>query len=85
MKKTIYALVIIIGIIALAIGMSFSNNGRYALQMNPIVRADQYMIDTKTGRIWQIVKDDNGSLCLQHIPYIEYSDGNKEYSLNPTY
>lgn len=29
------------------------NNGRYVMYMNPLVRADQFILDTKTGKVWQ--------------------------------
>lgn len=35
------------------------NDERFKIYMNPIVRADQYLLDTKTGVVWQLVQDEN--------------------------
>lgn len=44
------------------LGYLFNSNNqnfeRYKIYMNPIVRADQYLLDTKTGVVWQLVEDD---------------------------
>jgi hypothetical protein len=34
----------------------FSSIGRYQLVINPTVRADTFLVDTKTGRIWSRTK-----------------------------
>lgn len=34
------------------------NYERYKIYMHPNIRADQYLLDTKTGLIWQLVQDD---------------------------
>lgn len=36
------------------------DTGRYAIYMNPLARADQFLLDKKTGRIWQLVKNSDG-------------------------
>jgi hypothetical protein len=30
-------------------------NGRYQIVLNPEIRADKYLIDTQTGRLWRYV------------------------------
>ena len=38
-----------------------SNNDsyeRYKIYMHPNIRADQYLLDTKTGVVWQLVQDE---------------------------
>jgi hypothetical protein len=36
---------------------TIDNYSRYAIYLHPVVRADQYLLDTKTGRIWQCYND----------------------------
>lgn len=50
------------------------NNGRYVMYMNPLVRADQFMLDTKTGKIWQMVKDSSGNVIFQQMLYDCYKE-----------
>ena len=52
-----------------------SENGRFAFGQISDFRADQFMLDTKTGRLWQLVvsKPSDGSgenRLLQEVPYI---------------
>lgn len=46
-----------------------TNNGRYVIYMNPQFRADQFVLDTKTGKAWQLVTDKNGTSLFQQIFY----------------
>ena len=32
--------------------------------MHPIVRADQYLLDTKTGQVWHLVEDQKDKLLI---------------------
>lgn len=37
--------------------------GRFQIYYSPIVRADTFLLDTQTGKVWQMVKDkDDNSL-----------------------
>ncbi|MHB8916205.1 MAG: hypothetical protein ACYC4K_10390 [Thiobacillus sp.] len=52
-----------------------SANGRFVFGQISDFRSDQYMIDTQTGRLWQIVErtDEKGSpagRALQVIPFV---------------
>lgn len=41
-------------------------SGRYQMIINPQFRADEFLFDSETGRVWQIVKDNDG-LLLQEL------------------
>lgn len=43
------------------------------------MRADQYMLDTKTGRLWQIVLDEKKRTQLQAVSYIGIILGEETY------
>ena len=45
------------------------DGGRYVFGQVSNFRRDQYMLDTTTGRIWQIVEDSDKRLKLQPVPY----------------
>jgi len=54
-----------------------SSNGRYVFGQVSDYRRDQYMVDTQTGRLWQIVvrpdesnTSGDGIKILQVIPYV---------------
>ena len=32
--------------------------------MHPVVRADQYLLDTKTGHVWHLVEDKKDKLLI---------------------
>ena len=44
------------------LGYLFNSNNdnyeRYKIYMHPNIRADQYLLDTKTGIVWQLVQDE---------------------------
>ena len=40
--------------------------GRYQIYMNPIVRADQLLLDTKTGRTWQFTQESKEKYMFWH-------------------
>lgn len=43
--------------------------------MNPLVRADQFVLDTQTGKIWQIVNNTkDGGIILQQVLYDCYNN-----------
>jgi len=54
-----------------------SPNGRYVLGQISIVREDQFLLDTKTGRVWRIVVDPQTNVTLlEPVFYIyPFSDG----------
>jgi len=48
-----------------------SENGRFVFgQVSPI-HADQFLLDTQTGRLWQMVVDKEGRQKLQPVTYIQ--------------
>jgi hypothetical protein len=55
-----------------------TSSGRYVFGQISSARKDQYMLDTQTGRLWQIVVDDKTVLKLQPITYIQ-GIGNETY------
>lgn len=63
-----------------------SENGRYVFGQVSDYRRDQFMLDTKTGRLWEIVvlstKNPDGSQkseykLLQEVFYVDRSSGNE--------
>lgn len=55
-------------------GVLQSSNARYVFGTTIGWADTQYMLDTKTGRLWQVVKSQEaGRIVLQQVPYI--SDG----------
>ena len=55
------------------------NNGRYVMYQHPTVRADQYILDTKTGKTWQLVQAKDGSTVWEQMLFDCYND-DKTYS-----
>ena len=48
-----------------------SENGRYVFGQISSYRSDQYMLDTATGRLWQIVVDKDKNQRLQPVPVVQ--------------
>ena len=46
-----------------------TSNGRFVFGQISSMRRDQYMLDTQSGRLWQIVQSKDKSLILQIVPY----------------
>jgi len=46
-----------------------SSGGRYVFGQISKYRRDQYMLDTKTGRLWNIAENDKKQSWLQIVPY----------------
>ena len=46
-----------------------SANGRYVFGQVSGFGKDQYMLDTKTGRLWRVVKTQKGYLVMEIVPY----------------
>lgn len=62
---------------ALAVPVSADGNGRYVFGQINDFRADRFLLDTKTGRLWQLVATKDGDEVLQAVPY---SEGEGKYS-----
>lgn len=43
-----------------------NNNNRYKIYMNPQFRADQFLLDTKTGRTWQFTQESKEKYMFWH-------------------
>ena len=48
-----------------------TNNGRYQIVLHPTYRADQYLLDTKTGRTWHLVEGKDKLLLWEPLPTSE--------------
>jgi hypothetical protein len=55
-----------------------TENGRYVFGQISDFRQDQFMLDTETGRLWQMVVDKESSKKLQPVPFIQIL-GNEAY------
>ena len=76
MKKFfIYFLVTVFVILAFLLGkFSQKDNGRYQIIMHPTFRADEYLLDTQTGRTWQMTEEIKEKYMFWHeIPRDELS------------
>lgn len=51
-------LAVVLALAAPAQAPAPSANGRYQIVINPTVRADTFLLDSQTGRIWQVVQYD---------------------------
>lgn len=58
---------------------SVQSDGRYVVIMHPQYRAEQYILDTKTGKIWQLVKTNDEILIWEQMLYDCYKE-DKTYS-----
>ena len=61
-------------------GVSFasslsSDNGRFVFGQISEFSRDQYMLDTQTGMLWQIVISENKTLSLQPVMYNYFGMG----------
>lgn len=45
-----------------------SASGRFTMFFGPHARADQFLLDTQTGRTWQLVVDKQGRDSFQEVP-----------------
>jgi len=59
-----------------------SPNGRYVFGQISDFRADQFLLDTQTGRLWQIVIDKEQNKKLQPVPFIQVW-GDESYIPDP--
>jgi hypothetical protein len=46
-----------------------NSSGRFVFGQISDFRSDQFLLDTQTGRLWQIVVDDKKSKSLQIVPF----------------
>ena len=68
MKKVfvLFGIVILI-IAAFLIGKTSQKNiGRYQIFMHPTFRADEYLLDTETGRTWQMTQESKEKHMFWH-------------------
>lgn len=63
------------------VGVLSAPGGRYVFGQVSMARADQYLLDTQSGRMWQIAKSKEGSMVLEPVLFVASDDG---YSLLPT-
>lgn len=56
-------------------GVLSSNGKRFVLGQISQLARDQYMLDTETGRLWQIVQGEKGNTVLQMVPYVMLNGG----------
>ncbi len=54
-------------------------NGRYVMYQHPTFRGEQYILDTKTGKTWQLVQTKEGITVWEQRLYDCYND-DKTYS-----
>ncbi len=62
------------------------NEGRYVIYQNPTFRGDQFLLDTKTGKIWQMVKDANNDSVVWQQMFFDCYKEDKTYAgrfINP--
>ena len=68
MKKAfvLFGIVFLI-ITAFLIGKATQKNiGRYQIFMHPTFRADEYLLDTETGRTWQMTQESKEKYMFWH-------------------
>lgn len=68
MKKfLIYFGIVILIIAAFSFGKSSQKDmGRYQIFMHPTFRADEYLLDTQTGRTWQMTQESKEKYMFWH-------------------
>lgn len=66
-------------ICAFILGFIINNcKDRYKLYLHPTYRADQYLLDSKTGNVWHLVQDSNENLIWELMPkYVPDIEDNK--------
>lgn len=50
------------------------NEGRYVIYQHPTFRGDQFLLDTKTGKIWQMVKATDNSVIWDQMLFDCYKE-----------
>lgn len=80
MKKfLVILLIVLMQTVCFAVETTTINNGKYVMYMNTLVRTDQFVLDTQTGKIWQMVSDKDGGVIFQQVFYDCYTN-DKKYS-----
>lgn len=75
----------LLGLILLSSNLCFAeqptqvNNGRYVIYQHPTYRGDQYLLDTRTGKIWEMAKSKDGATIWQQVLFDCYNE-DKTYS-----
>ena len=91
-SKIVLIFGIIIILIAITVGYSedlgrgnviSSNNGRYAFGQTSVMRSDQFMIDTQTGLLWQMMRGPDSTMILVSVKYVSQVNGEDQYSALP--
>lgn len=59
-----------------------SENGRFIFGQVSEFRADQYMLDTKTGRMWRVVYDGTTPV-LEPVLYLDQKDHSAPRTVEP--
>lgn len=50
------------------------NDGRYVIYQHPTFRGDQYLLDTRTGKVWEMAKTKNGETIWQQVLFDCYKE-----------
>lgn len=60
-------------------------NGRFIFGQVSDFRSDQYMLDTQTGRLWQLVErtDDKGNTIGRALQIVPFASGEGKLGLVP--
>ena len=68
MKKKLNLLfVVILIVIAFLVGKSSQRErGRFQIFMHPTFRADEFLLDTETGRTWQMTQESKEKYMFWH-------------------
>lgn len=59
-----------------------AEGSRFVFGQISVMRADQYLLDTKTGRLWELVIDKDGNRMLRAIP-MERASGSLGFIAEP--
>ena len=63
-----------------------STTGRYVFGQISDYQRDKFMLDTKTGALWHVVKDDYNSTLLEPIYYVNIMpNGKTKFELIPSH
>lgn len=66
-----------------------TEGGRYVYGQVGDIARDQFMLDTKTGKLWRAVNDDDKNLILEPVPYLNFEIFNsairQKYTAVPFY
>ncbi len=64
MNKFLLSCIIFLLVVLCVIELYISNNNRYQIYMHSTYRADQYLLDTRTGKVWHVVEDPHNKLLI---------------------